>query len=770
MFKEPFIRRYAALTLVAAMPLLFSCSKKEELSATAQKETKKEANTSTTFKPDADIQEMIDQMSLAEKVGQMMQINITKIMTDSSATNFDDQIPMDIDMARSDSLFKKYMPGSILNGKSVSPEEWASVLKTIQESNMRYSPNKIPIIYGVDHVHGTTYIEGGTIFPHNINIGGTFDTMFATQAGAVTATESADLYHRWIFSPVLDLGRNKSWSRYYETYGEDPLVVSKMGAAYIRALQGGPNEGEGLGIAACAKHFIGYSDSKSGWDRTPIEMSPQVLQEMYRPPFQAAIDAGVRTFMINSGEINGVPVHASKELLIDLLRHKMGFTGVVVTDWLDIISLWKAHHVADNEKEAVKIAIMAGIDMSMTPSTTDFADYLIELVNEGEVPESRINEAVGRILMLKKEIGLFKNPYPRTDRFDRIGTEESHKMSLRAATESIVLLRNEKDLLPLAANKKILLTGLNADSKRGLCGGWTYRWMAWSDQFFPKEMETVYTALQKEFSSVSLAKDAGQVAAKGRSADVIIVATGENPYSEGFGNIQDMSLPEAEMNLVTAALKTGKPVIVMMVAGRPRTLGSTYMKLDGFVWAGLPGTEGGTAIAQLLSGKENFSGKLPFTYPYKPQRQTTYNHKATEFTYMHYRSKELTRSWVALFGEGESYTKFAYSNLTISDTLLNKKGSLTASVTVKNIGERAGKEAVLWFVSDKVAKKFTRPVRELQHFEKQLLAPGDSATFSFTIRPETHLWYPDEKGNKILEDGYFEVQVDTLKQTFYLEK
>lgn len=719
---------------------------------------------------DPRVEELLAKMSLEEKIGQMTQINITKIITDSLAAAYDSATTLAIDTNKVIHYVTKYHVGSFLNGRAMSPDVWFRFTNQLQHVNMRNSKNKIPIIYGVDHVHGSSYLSNGTIFPHNINIACSFDTTFAYEEGWITATETADLYHRWIFAPVFDLGKNKYWGRYYETFGEDPYLISKMGTSYVRGLQGN-TEIAPYKAAACAKHFLGYSDPKSGWDRSPAEISDQALREFYLPPFKAAVEAGVKTVMINSGEINGIPVHANYDILTKLLRNELGFEGIAVTDWMDIIALQKMHYVAENEKEATFLAISAGVDMAMVPLNTDFCDNLLGLVKEGRISEERINQSVRRILKVKFDIGLFDQPYPRNDRFNKIGSKEHKVKALKAAKESLVLMKNDQNLLPIKPGKKtILVVGETADKKIPLCGGWTYRFMAKSEYWFPKDMKTIYGALKDEFadSKVIYAKE-NEIKKLAPSADIIIAAAGEeSAYAETDGSINDLELSESQVSLVKTAIATGKPVVLVLTEGRPRIISKIYDQCKSVIFAGLPGVEGAQAIAEILSGKTNPSGKLSFTYPYKQGHIIPYNHKQSEYSILRPVGEELKRFAICEFGQGLSYTKFSYAKINLSDTVISSSGKIKARVVVSNVGKIAGKESVLWFLTDEYGS-ITRPVKELKYFEKKELQPGQSIEFSFVIDPDKHLWFPDKEGKKLLEPGYFTLTVGDQKARFRLK-
>ncbi|HOX82666.1 MAG TPA: glycoside hydrolase family 3 N-terminal domain-containing protein [Chryseolinea sp.] len=714
------------------------------------------------------IDELLSQMTIEEKIGQMTQINNSQIVTNSNwGAGTDLQITTKVDTAKLGTMLRKYHVGSFLNGVAESAETWYQFNKDLQETNLKISRLKIPIIYGVDHMHGPNYLDGGTVFPHAINTAATYNNQFPADMAHVTAIETADLGHRWLFAPVLDLARTPVWGRYYETLGESPYVAATMGSIFIKTVQNDPDIAP-LKIAATAKHFFAYSDPKNGWDRGPADISEQTLYEFHLPSFKAAIDAGIKTVMINSGDLNGEPVHASYWALTEILRDQLKFKGVAVTDWEDIIRLYRNHRVAVDERDATHKAIMAGVDMAMTPYTTDFFDHMMALVKEGKISEERIDLSVSRILRLKFEIGLFENPYPRNDRFNRIGTPENKAKALEAARESIVLMKNE-NVLPLSNAKNILVAGPVANLKSPLGGGWTLRWMTSDESLYPKEMLTVYSALQKEFptGTVSLAANAGELKAKAAKAEAIVLAVGEMPYSEGFGSISDLSLPDDQMDLIKAAQSTGKPVILVMISGRPRVITKIYPGCKAVLFAGLPGFQGGQAIAEIISGKVNPSAKLSFNYPYAPNRLIPHNHKISEVLLAHEIDNPIA---LMHFGTGLSYTTFEYSNLTLSDSVLASDASeIKASVTVKNTGTRDGKEAVLWFMHDEVAS-LSRPIRDLKYYEKELIKAGESKTFSFTIKPLEQLTFPNKKGEQQLEDGYFTLMVGNLKTRFKLQR
>ncbi|MEM6764968.1 MAG: glycoside hydrolase family 3 N-terminal domain-containing protein [Bacteroidota bacterium] len=713
------------------------------------------------------ISRLLKAMTIEEKAGQLTQITHSSLLDYSIRT--EDGSPGDafsLDTAKVERLIKEFHIGTFLNGIAVSQEVWYAYSHAIQRINLRNDRHGIPIIYGMDHMHGANYVDNSTIFPHSINIGATFQPEFSRKEAEVVSIESVDLGHHWNFAPVLDVGRDPRFPRYYETYGEDPYLCSVMGKVYIEALQANeailPQK-----QAATAKHFLGYSEPKSGWDRAPSQISDQYLQEVFIPPFQAAVDAGVKTFMINGGEINGVPVHASHKLLTKVLRDQLGFRGVVVSDWEDVIRLFKTHRVAETEKEAAYLALMAGLDISMTPYTTDFATHVVELVQEGRIPEERLDLSLARVLRLKFDLGLFERPYPRKDRFDRLKTEEHLAMARDAARESMVLMRNE-GILPLDPKntQKLVIAGPTANVKRVLSGGWTLRWIPGQDDIFPDDMHTVLSAMQNHFPSTRMEyADDGNILRASAGADAILICAGEFPYSEGSGNIYDHELPEGQQDLIRQAQQTGLPVILVMIAGRPRGMSKVYRGCDAVIWAGLPGFEGAEAIAEVLNGTVNPSGKLPFSYPTGDGHFYTYDHKLMDKN--HFAGLSDERTIMAPFGHGLSYTSFTYSNLQLSDTVLRKSGELTVSVDVKNTGDRRGKEAVLWYIQDEVGS-ITRPLQQLKYFEKKELDAGEKMRFTFRILPERDLGFPNGEGELQLEAGFFKIMTGGLVKRFKL--
>ncbi|MDZ7807592.1 MAG: glycoside hydrolase family 3 N-terminal domain-containing protein [Gracilimonas sp.] len=726
---------------------------------------------------DERVNDLISRMTLEEKVGQMTQLDITMV------NNKGDQSDVSLDPVKARTLLQDHHIGSFLNGEAVSAQQWLEYITELQRIAVEETRLGIPIIYGIDHMHGASYLTGSTIFPHNINIGATFNPDNALQNGRITALEAGPLGHVWNFAPVLDLGQNPYWPRVYETYGEDPYLASRLGEAYVDGLQAKHDQFP-YQITATGKHFLGYSVPRSGWDRTPVDLSMQTIHEFHRPSFQAALDAGMKTIMLNSGEINGIPVHASKELLTDLLREEMGFDGVILTDWADIEKLYNYHRTARDYDEATFQAIEAGVDMSMTPDSLNFNDSLIKLVQNGKITEERIDESVRRILKLKFELGLFEHPYPSGKGIENIGSASHKAIALRSAQESIVLLKNQDNILPLSKGvKNILVVGPSANSKRNLSGGWTLAWQGGSEEQYPESMQTITEAIQHQLPSAKVTglNSMGESETKLRSdfekaansADAIIIAAGEEPYTEFVGNITDLELPKDQLDLIKAVNETGKPSVLVLVEGRPRVVSEIVEETDAIIWAGLPGFEGAEAIAGVISGEVNPSGKLPFSYPQYVGYFVPYNHKPSAS--YHFDSEvantieqddETIAEWE--FGHGLSYTNYSYGELSVNKTTIDENELIEAEITITNIGERTGTEAVLWFISDEVGR-ISRPVKELIHFERVELQPGESQKVSLRINPNDDLTYPDFDGNPILEEGYFKIRVGDKVERFYLE-
>ena len=726
---------------------------------------------------DKRVDDLIGRMTLEEKVGQMTQLNITLINQKG------EQRDVNLDPEKARNLLQNHHIGSFLNGEAVPPNQWVDYVKELQRIAVEETRLGIPVIYGIDHIHGASYVEGSTIFPHNINIGATFNPENSYQNGRITALESAPLGHTWNFAPVLDLGQNPYWARQYETFGEDPHLAAELGRAYVEGYQD-DHQIIPYKLAATAKHFLGYSVPRSGWDRTPVDLSMQTIHEFHRPPFQAAFDAGIKTVMVNSAEINGIPVHSSKQLLTDLLRDEMGFEGVIVTDWADIGKLVDYHKTARNYDEATYQAVTAGVDMSMTPESLEFNESLLTLVEEGRISEERINESVRRILKLKFELGLFEHPYPTGKGLDNIGSDSHKKKALQAARESMVLLKNANNTLPLSKDlDQILVVGPSANDKSNLSGGWTLAWQGAEEDRYPESMKTISEAIADKFSNSKIVSldSIGTPGSKQRSrfdkavasSDAVVIAAGEEPYTEFVGNVTNLKLPEDQLDLIRAVNQSGKPTALVLVEGRPRVITDIVDETEAIMWAGLPGFEGAEAIADVLSGDYNPSGKLPFSYPQFVGHFAPYNHKSSAVYYFDAdiannieQADKTTALWN--FGHGLSYTNFSYDNLALSDTTVTGDQPITATATVTNSGDRVGTETVLWYATDEVGR-ITRPVKELIHFERLQLNPGEQQKVTFKINPKEHLGYPDFSGQNTLEEGYFTIHVGSQNARFYLQ-
>ncbi|HEX2078834.1 MAG TPA: glycoside hydrolase family 3 N-terminal domain-containing protein [Longimicrobium sp.] len=709
----------------------------------------------------ARVESLLARMTLEEKVGQMTQLTLAVLAAEGGPQR--DSVRLDSARLRQ-AVVDRHV-GSLLNviGGALTVEGWHALLTQIQDVATRRTRLRIPVLYGIDFVHGANYTRGGTIFPHNLGIAATFDPRHARRLGEVTGDEALASGLQWNFAPVLDMGRQPLFPRFYETFGEDPLLAAVMGREAVRGMQ---RTGR---VAATLKHYLAYSAPRTGRDRTPAELGPRAVREHFLPPFAEAVRAGARAVMVNSGEIDGEPVHASRYWLTDVLRGELGFDGVVVTDWEDVAYLHTRHRVAPTMKDAVRMAVEAGIDMSMTPYDFAFADHLVALVREGVIPESRIDQSVRRILTLKEELGLFDAPYPDPTLRGRFATAASAAAARQAARESITLLKNDGGILPLRRDARILVTGPAAGSLTALNGGWTYTWQGTDWAQLPDGPRTVVEAMLRRGADVRYVRgsgftEAGDVAAAARAAqdaDVAVVVVGEDAYAEGVGNIVDLTLPEPQLRLVEAIQATGTPTVLVLVEGRPRVVSRVADAARAVVMAYLPGMHGGDAIAEVLFGEVNPGGRLPFTYPRHPNDLVTYDHKFTE-TLGPEHVPGFRPQWE--FGHGLSYTTFAYSGLRLGAERIGPADSLRVEVTVTNTGQRAGQEAVLLFTRQHYAS-VTPPVRRLRAFEKIALEPGASRTVTFTL-PAADLRFAGRDGRLVLEPGNFDVMVGGLTATF----
>ena len=789
-------------------------------------------------KLEAKVENTLSKMTLDEKIGQMLELNLDVMgkmtvenakvdrekvrsvlqqygrpesdvnamlkMTDQEIIDKLGNYPVDIYQGETkriwklnetmlDTLISKWKVGSILNApgtRAPSVEQWQEWIQLIQQKSMKYLG--IPDIYGLDHNHGVTYTQGGTLFPQPINLGATFNTELARIGAEITAYESRAANCPWVYNPVVDLSRDPRWPRVYESFGEDAIVNSKMVVAEIKGYQGDdPNHIDQFHVGTSTKHYFAYGAPWTGKDRTPAYLSPQMIREKYFEPFKQAALAGTLTMMVNSASINGVPVHASYEYLTKWLKEDLGWDGFLVTDWADINNLFSREKVAKDKKDAIRIAINAGIDMSMDPYSVEFCVLLKELVNEGKVKMSRIDDAVRRILRAKYRLGLFDKPNTGGKGFEKFGSDEFAAAALQAAEESMVLLKNEGDILPLdiknfklqTSNFKVLLTGPNANQMRCLHGGWSYTWQGSKAEDLSEKYNTIYEALCNKYGKENIILEQGvtynengayydenepeiEKAVKAAAqADVIIACIGENSYTETPGNLSNLWLSKNQRDLVKALAKTGKPIVLVLNEGRPRLIADIEPLAKAVVGILIPGNYGGDALANLLAGDANFSGKMPYTYPREINSLNTYDYKVSEevgtmagaYNY----DAKVSLQWP--FGYGMSYTTFEYSNLRVDRQQFTADDVLTVSVDVKNTGSRAGKEAVLLYSSDLVAS-IVPDNRRLRDFSKVALEPGETKTVTFRL-PAKDLAFVGADCRWTLEEGDFVLRIGRLEQT-----
>ncbi len=719
------------------------------------------------------VEKSLSKMTLDDKVGQMLELNFD-IMG-----RYDNTGKWNLNETILDTCISKYKVGSILNApgtRAATVAQWQEWIQLIQKKSMKYLG--IPDVYGLDHNHGVTYTQGGTLFPQPINLGASFNTSLAREMAEVAAYESRAGNCPWVYNPVLDLGRDPRWSRIWESFGEDAIVNSRMAEAEVRGYQGeDPNHLGKYNVATSVKHYMAYGAPWSGKDRTPAYISPAMLREKYFAPFKAAIQAGALTIMVNSSSINGVPVHASYEYLTKWLKQDLNWDGMIVTDWADINNLFTREHVAKDKKDAIRIAINAGIDMSMDPYSVDFCILLKELVQEGKVPMSRIDDAVRRILRLKYRLGLFDHPNTGGKGYEKFGCKEFADKALHAAEESEVLLKNDDSILPLAKGKKILLTGPNANQMRCLNGGWSYTWQGSKAEDLAEQYNTIYEAFCNKYGKENIILEQGvtykesgayyeenepqiqKAVNAASSADVIIACIGENSYCETPGNLTDLWLSENQRNLVKELSKTGKPIILVLNEGRPRLIADIEPLAKAVIDIFLPGNYGADALVNLISGDANFSAKMPYTYPREINSLNTYDYKVSEevgtmagaYNY----DAKVSLQWP--FGYGLSYTTFEYSNIKVDKSAFTADDILTVTVDVKNTGSRAGKEAVLLYSSDLVASMVPDNKR-LRAFQKLNLQPGEQQTVTFRL-PAKDLSFVGPDGKWILEEGDFILKI-----------
>ena len=724
-------------------------------------------------KVEAQVEQTLQKLTLEEKIGQMMEL-----VTDLFGAN-DKNGVFYIDEKKTDSILSRYKIGSILNAPNTcapTAKQWEKYLQQIQKISMKRIG--IPCVFGLDQNHGSTYTQGGTLFPQNINVAATFNREIARRSAEATAYETRAVSVPWTYSPTVDLGRDARWPRIWENFGEDCYLSAEMGKAMVLGFQGeDPNHIDQQHIATSMKHFMGYGVPWTGKDRTPAYISPADLREKHFAPFLAGIQAGALTVMVNSASVNGMPMHANKDILTGWLKEETGWDGVLITDWADINNLYTREMVAKDKKDALRIAINAGIDMVMEPYNADACGYLIELVKEGKVPMSRIDDACRRVLRMKYRLGLFENPTQKLKNYPKFGGEEFAKLALDGATESMVLLKNEGNILPLQQGKKILLTGPNANQMRCLDGGWSYTWQGHRSDEFAGKYNTIYEAFCNEYGKENVILNQGvtynekgkyreenepnidAAVAAAKDADVIVACIGENSYTETPGNLTDLWLSENQRHLVKALAKTGKPIVLVLNEGRPRLIADIEPLAKGIIDIFLPGNYGGDALAQLVAGKQNFSGKMPYTYPKEINSLANYDFKKSEevgtmegaYDY----NAKITQQWG--FGQGLSYTTYQYSNLKVSQSQFRHGDVIKVSVDVKNTGKVAGKESVLLFSSDLIAS-MTPDGRRLRAFDKVELQPGETKTVTFDLKADD-LAFVGYDGKWILEEGDFKLMI-----------
>ena len=724
-------------------------------------------------KIEAQVEQTLKKLTLEEKIGQMMEL-----VTDLFGAN-DKNGVFYIDEHKTDSILSRYKIGSILNAPNTcapTAKQWEKYIAQIQKISMKRIG--IPCVFGLDQNHGSTYTQGGTLFPQNINVAASFNREIARRSAEATAYETRAVSVPWTYSPTVDLGRDARWPRIWENFGEDCYLSSEMGKAMVYGFQGeDPNNIDQYHIATSMKHFMGYGVPWTGKDRTPAYISPADLREKHFAPFLAGLQAGALTVMVNSASVNGMPMHANKEFLTGWLKEETGWDGVLITDWADINNLYTREMVAKDKKDALRIAINAGIDMIMEPYSCDACGYLVELVKEGKIPMSRIDDACRRVLRMKYRLDLFKNPTQKLKNYPKFGGEEFAKLALEGATESMVLLKNEGNILPLQHGKKILLTGPNANQMRCLDGGWSYTWQGHRADEFAGKYNTIYEAFCNEYGKENVILNQGVTynekgkyweenepqiqgaVAAAKDADVIVACIGENSYTETPGNLTDLWLSENQRNLVKALAQTGKPVILVLNEGRPRLIADIEPLAQGIINILIPGNMGGDALANLVSGKSNFSGKMPYTYPKEINSLANYDFKKSEevgtmegaYDY----NAKITQQWG--FGYGLSYTSYKYSNLKVSQSDFRHGDIIKVSVDVKNTGKVAGKESVLLFSSDLIAS-MVPDGRRLRAFDKVELQPGETKTVTFELKADD-LAFVGWNGKWRLEEGDFKLMI-----------
>tara|TARA_Y100000741_G_scaffold243230_1_gene186491 strand:- start:14149 stop:16434 length:2286 start_codon:yes stop_codon:yes gene_type:complete len=729
--------------------------------------------------------DILSKMTLEEKVGQMTQINLTVIA--KGPNKWSSSFPMEIDEKKANKALVDFKVGSVLNtinNTAQKPSVWFKNISKIQDIAMKNTNLGIPVIYGIDAIHGTTYTDGATMFPQQITTAASWNPENAYNMALVCAYETRASSIPWNFSPVLDLGLDPRFSRQFESFGEDPLMVERFGVEMIKGYQGLNNDiSNKYSVAACMKHFVGYHATISGKDRTPAYIPDNVLKEYHIEPFKKAIDAGAKTIMINSGLINGLPVHADYNLMINVLRNELGFEGVILTDWEDIRKLHDRDKVADSQKEAVKMAINAGIDMSMVPyEYENFINNLKDLVNEGEVSIERIDDAVKRILKLKLELDLFENPVTNYEEYTDFGSKKHHQLAYKAASESITLLKNNDNILPIKGNPRILVAGPNGNNMRTLNGAWTYSWQGDLTDQFAGEFNTIYEAIANNYgknnvkyvSGVSykengsyydMVEDNINLAVReAKNSDYVVLCLGESTYTEKPGDLNDLTLHHLQLKLAKELAKTGKPIILILNLGRPRLISDIEALMSAVVNVYLPGNFGGDALSDIISGNVNPSGKLPYTYPLYPNSLLPYYYKPSEVQ----NNAQGAYNYVGEvnnlydFGFGLSYSEFVYSNLKINKEEFNSSDTIKVSVNIENTSEIDGFETIQLYSSDLYAS-ITPDIKRLRDFSKVEIKAGQTKTIIFDL-PVDNLAFVNLNNDYIVEPGKFKLTIDKLSK------
>ncbi len=717
------------------------------------------------------VKALVAQMTLEEKVGQMTQISIEMLLKTENGKLLE---PRQLDMDKLAVCIKKYKVGSLLNvgGTAQTTANWQALIVAVQKMALQ-ERLKIPVLYGIDAIRGNNYTLNTVLFPQQIAQAASFNPEVSRKASEISAYETRASFIPWTFSPVLDLGRQPMWPRIYETFGEDPYLGMQMGLATINGFQGNnPIVEDKYHVLACLKHYMGYSNPLSGHDRTPAWIPEREMREYFLPQFAAAVKAGAKTVMVNSAEINGVPVHASHHILTDILKGELNFQGFAVSDWQDIQYLYLRHRVAKDDKDAVAIAVNAGIDMSMVPTDYTFTEDLLADVKAGKVSMARINDAVSRILKVKYESGIFNDPIGNASDYPDVNSAAHNQANYNAAAECITLLKNTNNFLPLSAGKKLLVTGPTANTMRSLNGGWSRSWQGDNSNETEKDKNTILEAIQNVFGkgkvdysegvSFEKAINIDETVDKAMRADVIVLCLGENSYTETPGNINDLTISAPQIALATALAKTGKPIVLVLAEGRPSVVSAIEPGTTAVLHTYILGNEGGNVVADVLAGKINPSGRLPYTYPRYTNSLINYYRKYTENKDVSDEAAGYDPQWE--FGFGMSYTSFKYSNLKLSSNKLPEKGNITVTVDVTNTGKMAGKEAVLMYVSDLVAS-ITPEFKRLRAFEKIELQPGQTKTVTFTINKEK-LSFINYDLKRVTEPGDFKVTVADLSTNF----